>query len=255
MTPYKGTKLKTLLTTWPQGTVFLSSVLKGRGIGYDLQMQYRKSGWIQSIGQGAVVRTGDNVSWQGGVYALQTQAKLPLHVGGKTALSMYGLAHFVNMMNEKIQIFGSPGSKLPTWFQKYSWGGRIIYHRSSLFSEDLKSGLQSRSLKSFSIEVSSPERAFLEFLDLVPQEETFREAILISESLSVLRPKIVQELLEACRSVKVKRLFLFLIEKQNHAWFKRLNVSRIALGKGDRQIFKGGVLDQKYRITVPQDLK
>ena len=56
------TKLKKLLTTWPQGTVLLSSELNKRGIGYDLQSRYRSSGWIRSIGQGAVVKTGDNVT-------------------------------------------------------------------------------------------------------------------------------------------------------------------------------------------------
>jgi len=164
---------------------------------------------------------------------------------------MHGLVHFLNLGHEKIQLFGPQTSKLPTWFRKFNWGGKIEFHRSSLFKSKNEIGLQSKSFKTFAIKVSSPERAFLELIDLVPQEETFSEAMLISESLSTFRTKLVQELLETCTSVKVKRLFLYLMEKQGHAWFKRLDLSKVDLGKGDRQIIKGGILDSKYRITVP----
>ena len=248
-------KLKKLLTTWPQGTVCLSAELKKRGIGYDLQSLYRNSGWIKSIGQGAVVRAGDNVSWPGAIFALQNQAKLQIHVGAKTALAMYGLAHFINMANEKLQIFGPPSSKLPTWFKEHNWGGKIEYYRSSLFSVKQQLGVQSHSFKTFNIRISSPERAFFELLDLVPQKETFNEASLISESLSAFRLKIVQQLIEDCSSIKVKRLFLFLAEKQGHQWVKKLDVARIDLGKGDRQIVKGGAIDPKYRITIPGEVR
>lgn len=255
MALHNDTKLKKLLTTWPHGTVCLASELKRRGIGYDLQMQYKKSGWIKTIGQGAVTKSGDNVFWYGGLYALQAQGKLEIHVGAKTALTMYGLAHFVDMSHERVQLFGQPGTKLPSWFKNFKWGPNIEYHRSSLFAEDTNLGLQSKNLRSFDIKISSPERAFLELLDLVPQNETFNEALLISESLSTLRPKLVQQLLENCSSIKVKRLFLYLAEKQGHAWVKKLNVERIDLGKGDRQIVVGGVIDPKYRITVPEEQK
>lgn len=252
MDRFIDTKLKRLLTTWPQGTVCLASELKGRGIGYDLQRLYRKSGWIASIGQGAVVRSGDNVSWPGAIFALQQQAKLQIHVGAKTALTMFGLAHFVNLSQEKIQIFGPPASKLPGWFKGFKWGGTVEYYRTSLFESNEQLGIQSHSFKTFNVNISSPERAFFELLDLVPQTETFNEASLISESLSTFRPKLVQQLMESCNSIKVKRLFLYFSEKQNHHWFEKLDQKKFELGKGDRQIVKGGVLDQKYRITVPE---
>mgnify|MGYP001584397915 FL=1 len=98
--------------------------------------------------------------------------------------------------------------------------------------------------------MSAPERAALELVDLVPKEQSFSEARLLMEGLTTLRPELVQELLEACRSVKAKRLFLFLAEEANHAWFKELNTSKLDLGKGNRSIVKGGQLDQKYQITV-----
>ena len=71
------------------------------------------------------------------------------------------------------------------------------------------------------------------------------------EGLTTLRPKLVQRLLEECKSIKVRRLFLLMAEYSNHDWFKELNVEKIDLGSGKRVIVKNGVLDKKYKITVP----
>jgi hypothetical protein len=38
------------------------------------------------------------------------------------------------------------------------------------------------------------------------------------EGLNTLRPDLVQELLEKCSSVKVKRLFMHLAEQFQHPW-------------------------------------
>jgi hypothetical protein len=51
----------------------------------------------------------------------------------------------------------------------------------------------------------------MEVLSLVDeQKSTFTHASQLFEGLTVLRPSIVNELLVACASLKVKRLFLFL---------------------------------------------
>lgn len=75
------------------------------------------------------------------------------------------------------------------------------------------------------------------------------------EGLNNLVPKHVQTLLENCQSVKVKRLFLYMAEKADHAWFKQLDVTKVDLGKGKRSIVKNGVLIAKYGITVPKELQ
>jgi hypothetical protein len=72
-------------------------------------------------------------------------------------------------------------------------------------------------------------------------------------NLVTLRPDTVQGLLEACHSVKVKRLFLYMAESQEHSWLARVNLSKVDLGKGKRVIIPHGRYDQKYRITVPVD--
>ena len=65
---------------------------------------------------------------------------------------------------------------------------------------------------------------------------------------------LVQSLLVACNSIKVRRLFLYLAEQHQHPWFERLDLSAIDLGVGNRSIVSGGRLDSKYQITVPANL-
>lgn len=69
------------------------------------------------------------------------------------------------------------------------------------------------------------------------------------------RPDQVQKLLEKCRSVKVKRLFLYMAEKAGHSWFSYLKSDRIDLGSGKRSIVKGGIFNNQYKITVPKELE
>ncbi len=93
----------------------------------------------------------------------------------------------------------------------------------------------------------------MEMLHLTPKEVGFDEAQLIMENLVTLRPDVVQRLLTACRSVKVKRLFLYMAERQEHPWLSKLDLSKINLGKGKRMIIPNGRFDTKYQITVPID--
>jgi Transcriptional regulator, AbiEi antitoxin, Type IV TA system len=88
----------------------------------------------------------------------------------------------------------------------------------------------------------------------VPHGQSIEEAWLLMEGLVSLRPRLLQSLLAACNSIKVRRLFLYLAEQHHHSWFQRLNVDALDLGKGNRAITPGGRLDPKYLITVPARL-
>jgi hypothetical protein len=102
--------------------------------------------------------------------------------------------------------------------------------------------------------MSSPERATLELLDEVPQRETFHQADVLMEGLRNLSPRRLQTLLVACRSVKVKRLFLWFAERHQHAWLKKLDRKEIDLGHGKRMLVRGGKLDATFNITVPESI-
>src|SRR5262249_20587274 len=102
--------------------------------------------------------------------------------------------------------------------------------------------------------LSTPERAILELLEEVPKRETFHQADVLVEGLRTLSPKRLQTLLIDCKSVKVKRLFFWFAERHSHAWLQKLDRSKIDLGKGKRMLVRGGKLDPKYNITVPEKL-
>jgi hypothetical protein len=246
-------KINRLVSQWPKGTVSAASYLNTLGFGHDLLVRYKKSGWIQSFGRGAYILYGDKVEWPGALYALQTQLGLNVHPGGKTALELKGYAHYLPSGKREVFLYGEQGRVLPNWFRGERWGVDVFMTRTNLFPADSKDGLSDFKENGFSIEISSPERAAMEMLHLVPGKISFEEALLIMENLVSLRPDMVQRLLVVCRSIKVKRLFMYMAEKQDHSWISELDLSKIDFGKGKRMIVPNGKYDGKYLSTVPRD--
>ncbi len=94
----------------------------------------------------------------------------------------------------------------------------------------------------------------MECLYLAPRLQPLQETFELMEGLNNMRPALTQQLLETCRSVKVKRLFLFMAEKAGHDWLSYLNLEKIDLGSGKRSIVKDGVYVPRYQITIPKEL-
>lgn len=230
-----------------------SAWLTERGYSLELQKRYRKSNWFSQLARGALIRNDDNVDVLGGVYALQTQLGLFIHPGAKTALSLLGKSYYLELSMQRCQLFGSQSEKLPLWFKKHRWQLDIDYRSSSFLPAEL--GLTEYTYKDFQIKVSSPARAMMECLYLAPEKQPLLEAYELMEGLNNLRPKSVQTLLEACTSVKVKRLFLYMAEKAGHSWFNHLKLDSIDLGNGKRQIEPDGVYVPKYQITLSKELE
>lgn len=249
----KEQKINHLLNTQLQGVVYLSSWLTENGFSAQLLNRYKNSNWIYSIGTGAWMRVGDKPTYQGALFALQRQAGLNIHPGGKTALSLLGKVHYLELSTKQITLFGGSEEKLPAWFSKYNWGVKVNYFSSSFLPPNI--GLQTLEQGAFSLLVSNPARALMECLYLTPKKQELVECYEIMEGLNNLRPKQVQELLEVCTSVKVKRLFLYMAEKAGHGWLKYMNMENIDLGNGKRSLVKDGAYISKYRITVPKTLE
>lgn len=253
MNTQNTSKINRLLQNWPKGIVATDRFLRNLGINKDLKHSYIKSNWIKSIGYGAAVRIGDVVDWKGGVYALQNQLNLSVHIAGKTALDSRGYSHFVQFKNTRVILFIKKGINIPKWFLNYDWQIEFEITSSNFLPENI--GIEEQEIEGIKLNISSPERAIMELLYFVPDKQSIEEASLIMENLISLRPIIVQNLLEQCKSIKVKRTFLYLAERLNHPWFKRLDLSKINLGLGKRHLIDNGFFDSKYKITVPLSLK
>jgi hypothetical protein len=245
-------KIKKLLDEHVPGTVILSSWLEELGISYELQKRYRKSGWIETIGTGAFKRPKENVDWKGVVFTLQKYTNLQIHPGSLTALSLLGYSHYMRLGKNKVFLFSPISKKLPAWFKNNSWDEPIEHIRTSMLPEDV--GLMKYETKNFVINISSAERAMIEYLYLAPNKSDLLEGYQIFTGLTNLRPKLVQELLMKCSSIKVKRLFLYMAEKADHQWSKFLNHSKIDLGSGDRSIVSNGIYNASYKLTLPKEL-
>jgi hypothetical protein len=61
----------------------------------------------------------------------------------------------------------------------------------------------------------------------------------------------MKELLLACTSIKVKRLF-FYFARQHRTLRRHLKPDEFDLGSGKRQIVPGGEYDPDFQITVPR---
>lgn len=241
------TNLKHMLKKIPNNAVFTSKKLAEEGVYYDLQRIYERNGWIKRIEQGAYVKLDQKYTMDGAIYALQSQLGLSIHIGGLTALSeKHGKAHNIAFSREK-KLFGYRNEKLPKWF-KNLYGKECRLNLTTFLPKDL--GLMDSDNGDFITQISTPERAIMEMLYCVPNKASLNESYQVMELLVSLKPALIQELLEKCSSIKVKRLFLYMAERAGHAWLKRLDLSKINLGNGVREIIKGGTLDKKYNIIV-----
>ena len=267
----KDKKINQLIQSWPKDAILTSEwIIHKMGYTKSHLQKYSRSGWIKLIGKGAYVCTGiDNqgiplkkkqkIEWQSGVYAMQAlrlnqKATTPLvHIGGRSALELKGLAHFLSMSSKQsVSLFVQPTYRVPNWFKKNNWEANIHFFPSRLFSKPLPESFIEKDWGGFATLMSCPERAIMEVLYLCPKHESLDHAKLLMENLAGLRPKMVSTLLQYCTSVKVKRLFLALADICNHAWLSDVDVKNIDLGSGKRFIEAGQAFHPEYQISIPK---
>ncbi len=244
------------------------------------------SGWLELVARGVFRRPlhvpGGGAAepaplhWQHVVVSLQLVLERAVVVGGRTALELQGYGHYASGRPPvEVHLYGDDGA--PGWLRKLPLDTAFVFHNARrLFRDEPVAGALER-LKAvmadegddvmhdsltwqrfgegqWPIVLSTPERAVLELLDEVPNRETFHQADALMDGLANLRPQRIERLLGACRSVKVRRLFLWLADRAGHAWLERIDRDGVDLGRGKRMLVRGGRLDARYGITVPEDL-
>ncbi|UII70926.1 type IV toxin-antitoxin system AbiEi family antitoxin [Pseudomonas sp. HN11] len=247
-------KINRLLADWVPGCIATQAWLHEHEIGPSLIQKYQRSGWVERVGHGAWKRCGDDIDWQGGIFALQQAAPVQIWPGGATALSLAGYSHYLTFGKQVIDLFGIPGAALAGWFRKYPWEVDVNFFPGGLFAamEDMALQVFQVPYSRFELKISTPERAVLELIHQSANEQLFSSVVDVLSGLGSLSPRRLQRLLEACNSIRVKRVFLLLARNAGHAWYERIDPSMIDLGKGKRQIIRGGRLDKEFLITVPE---
>ena len=277
MTIHKGGKLNQLERLLPEGLLVDAAWLEKQGYSRALRHQYVSAGWLEQPVRGVYHRQRTISSWEQIVISLQALLRYPVSVGGRSALELQGYAHYLPASPDIQTIHLYTDKKLPGWLSNLPGNARFISHNRSRFLpptqqdvdaltlDDAQSSTEVTALPGellimpwgqwkWPLVTSSPERAILELMDELPQNESFHQLDMIMEGLVNLRPRRLQGLLEDARSVKVKRLFFFFADRHQHKWLGHLNREKVNLGSGKRVVFKGGKLDPNYQITVPEDI-
>jgi hypothetical protein len=263
-------KKSSLLEYVPYGLVVTKSWLLSQGLSRHTLDNWVKSGQLTSIVYGVYKRPDTKLAWKALVYSLQRMGS-DLCPGGVTALSDHGFGHYVELGQFKtIHLYGK--DSLPSWLNSLLPDVTFVRHNekkllgkgdpsswinlnqefTAEMSRDMHEGIEP-------IRISSPEKAWFELLMDVPEKISFEHADQLMQGLGTLSPRKLNKLLEACHNVKVRRLFLWFAERHQHAWFKKLDVNLYTmtsglLGSGKRVLAKGGKLDPKYLITVPEEM-
>ena len=255
------------MATVPPGFLVDSAWFEANGIGRRSAYDYVQAGWLERLDHGvfrrpvAGARPSALIDWQTCVLSLQHVMGYPVHIGGMTALALQGYSHYLPLGG------GTPvwlyGTSLPKWLSKVSLDAPLVTRSRSLFA-DSSIGLTEEQDKDnpgtradalpwhWAIRMSTPERAVLEALAELPRHESFDHLDKVFEGLTTLRPKLLNALLKACRTIKVRRLFFVFADRHAHAWRVRLDPDDFDLGRGDRAFIRGGKLHPRYRIVVPE---
>ncbi|WP_231460658.1 MULTISPECIES: type IV toxin-antitoxin system AbiEi family antitoxin [unclassified Pedobacter] len=220
-----------------------------------------KSNQLTTVKNGIYKREGSIVDWGDVVYFLQRAQKTDLTIGGITALELQKLSHYLALSKKRtVHLYGKEA--LPGWLNRATDSANFIKHSlTDLLGQPVTQTLQGQ-LYNFTktlswkdskegLRLSTPERAILEVLNDVPAKISFEHADELMQGLTTLSPRALQQLLEIFNNVKVRRLFFYFAEKQNHPWLAKLNKAGLSFGSGNRVVAKGGHLNKKYQITVP----
>lgn len=231
-----------------------------------------KSKQLKALAPGVYVRPGTHVTWQGVVAALQTIFGTDLSVGGLTALELQGFAHYLPLSRQRsVHLYGKDA--LPAWLSHALPAVQFVRHnRLSSLGEFgfvyreydplertvIDVDVPSRRQGLWPFTLSSPERAYLEVLMDVPTAISFEHANQLLQGMTTLSPRRMEQLLRKCTNVKIRRLFYWMAERNAYAWVEKLPapdaLDALGLGRGNRVLAKGGRLDPKYRITVPEEM-
>lgn len=242
-----------------------------------------KSGQLVPLAQGVYMRPGTTPTWEGLVCFLQNVLRTDLTVGGMTALELRGLSHYVSLSNIKlVHLYGK--DQLPKWINQILPGVTFVRHTmltpfdtldlgaSGLVNDEYDTGLKKlysgdslpearwapQQKNAWPLTRSSPERAYLEILMDVPDTVSFEHADQLMQGLTTLSPRRLENLLRKAQNVKVRRLFYWFAERYQYAWFNKLptpsTLDNLGIGVGNRVLARGGKLDTKYKITVPEEM-
>lgn len=230
---YKEGVLRELILKQPQDFCYTPSFFTDNKITPDMVFGYVKTGWLRKIDCSLYCKSFNKPNI---VYACINEGIF--HIGGLSAIERHGASHYVRF-NNRCYLY-TERKRLPKWVTSENFDLDIKTINRNIFNTKL--GIKDG--------VSCLERAIIEMVHVSPKIHTIDECSLIMGGLSTLRPKYLQTLLEECKNIATKRVFLYLAKKSGWDWYGKIDQSKINLGTGKRSIIKGGALDNEFDIVI-----
>ena len=181
------------------------------------------------------MRKGGHLQWKAWFAACRLGG-MPLHVGGRFALSLQGHEHYLRLGDAGTITLYGPG-RSPGWLGKLPLEQRFEFLGKGAFDLPpvVRIGGAEKTLSEQGLTwhqaapgtdalVSTPERAMLELCDGVAGATLVHEADALMQAMTTLRPQRVSLLLRHCHSIKAKRVFLALAERHRHAWLAHVSL-------------------------------
>ena len=248
-----ATKIQQIIEAEPHASMLFGDWLSRQGLDSKEQYAYMKRGWLFRISKGVYVLRGTVPTLLSTIAAYNKQLGKHCIVGAYTALDIRGYSHYLPLGKPTAYLFTDRFNKLPLWITAGEWDMTVRYMTTSFLGDGLI-GVEEMTVENETLLVSSPERAFMECLNLPDSTASLLDLYYIMESMTTLRPTLLQQLLEACTSQKVKRLFLYMAEKAGHQWFKALKLETIDTGTSRLMAVPTGKYIAKYNMTIPKEL-
>ena len=236
----------------PEGQLVNRGWLHEHGVDRPLIDSWLRAGKLVAVSHGVYRRPGPPLKWEQVVYSLNKMG-VRIHVGGRSALELQGLAHYLPLQGiTRVLVYTD--SRVPAWVQTFPAEYTFLVHPRRHFRTLPSAAIISKPFGAWDwpVPYATIELALFELLADVRQTVDFDVADNFFEAATVLRPALVRDLLLACSHVLTKRLFLWFAARHQHAWFSKLDTEGVDLGRGKRLVIKGGALDARYQITVPR---
>lgn len=247
------TKINNVLQLQSRDSLLFASWLAKQGFSTSELSEHVSTGWLERVARGVYKFKGASPTLYNAVHSYKDQLGKHYHIGADTALFLRGYYHFLPMGKPSCFVFTPKAERLPVWMLNYEWEMTLKYFTTNIFGED-SLGLEENNSEGVELTISSPERAIMECLYLCPTFFSQMDVFYLMETLTTLRPMLLQQILEQCTSVKVKRLFMYMAEKLGFQWFNALKYNMITLGSGSRFLEDGGSYNSKYKITISKEL-
>lgn len=258
-------RLKRVLADVPPGFLVDSRWLTASGVAKSSASDYHREGWLGRVARGVYRRpppqagSTDVVDWKLAVLSAQWIMGYDFHVGGMTALGLEGHSHYLSLgRSANVYLYGD----VPSWLPRLTLDAHLLLRKRQLFEpnglgiedSDFDPAVETApSPWDWPLRRSSPERAVFEALNELPDAESFHKVDMLFQGLTSLRPRRLEELLHACRSVKVKRLFFLFADRHRHRWLAHVDRTAIDLGTGPRMLVEGGRYAAAYQLVVPEE--